>query len=82
MQCSHEYLQKEIHRLKQDYERISSNFELSDERRTMDQMTVQILRNKFQELTDIFDNIKKREINTWHLVQVKQHIVHHTSSCH
>jgi len=58
---------KEIQRLKQDFDINYTKVNYANELRTIDQIT---FKTKFHDLKQLFENIKQKEINIWHLVQV------------
>lgn len=70
LKYSQEYLVTEIHRLKNEFDNQTNRIQQANELRKIDQKTLLNFQRKFQDLTEIFSNLKKKEINTWHLVQV------------
>ncbi len=72
LKYSEEFLLKEIQHLKQDVDSNSPKLHYANELREIDQRTLKTFQTKFHNLTQLLADIKKREINTWHLVQVNQ----------
>ncbi|CAF4221212.1 unnamed protein product [Adineta steineri] len=70
LKSSQEFLIKEIQRLKQDLNINYTKINYADELRATDEKTLKIFKTKFQDLTQILTNVKIKEINTWHLVQL------------
>ncbi|CAF4003453.1 unnamed protein product, partial [Adineta steineri] len=70
LKSSQEFLIKEIQRLKQDLNINYTKINYADELRAIDEKTLKIFKTKFQDLTQILTNVKIKEINTWHLVQL------------
>lgn len=72
LKSSQNFLLKEIQRLKQDFDKYTSKVNYANELRTIDQNTLKTFQNKFQDLTQVFRNLKEKELNTWQLVQVNK----------
>jgi hypothetical protein len=70
IKSSEEFLLKEIQRLKQDLDRHNIKLNYANELRQIDQITLKKFQTKFQDLTQLLAEIKKKEVNAWHLVQV------------
>jgi len=70
LKYSQEFLLKEIQRLKQDLDINYKKINYANELRDIDQITIKTFTTKFQNLTQLLADIKQKEINTWHLVQV------------
>jgi hypothetical protein len=70
LKYSQEFLLKEIQRLKQDLDINYKKLNYANELRDIDQITIKTFTTKFQNLTQLLADIKQKEINTWHLVQV------------
>lgn len=71
MKTAQEFLLQEIPRLKEDLDAHVGKLDFATELRIIDQTTLQRFRTKLQELTQLLADIKKREVNAWHLVQVE-----------
>jgi hypothetical protein len=80
LKYSQEFLLKEIQRLKQDLDLNYAKLNYANDLRTIDQITLKTFKTKFQDLTQLLADIKKREINACHLVQVKNDYVSPTFS--
>ncbi len=61
---------QEIQSLKQDLNRISNKLNHNNELREIDQNTLKTFQRKFQDLSQLLSDIRKKESNTYHLVQV------------
>ena len=70
IKSSEEFLLKEIQRLKQDLDRNNIKLNYANELRQIDQITLKKFQTKFHDLTQLLAEIKKKEVNAWHLVQV------------
>ena len=70
MQCSQECVLKEIQRLNHDLDANREKIRYADELRAIDERTLNTFKNKFQELNKILADVKRKETNTFHIVQV------------
>ncbi len=75
MKYSQDFLLKEIQRLKQDVDVNYAKLNYANELRAIDQITLKTFRTKFQDLTQILADVKVKEINSWHFVQVNIKII-------
>ncbi|CAF1111292.1 unnamed protein product [Didymodactylos carnosus] len=64
------FLINEIRRLKQDLSQSWSKLEYVTELKELDQIALDSFKQKFYELTKILADVKNRELNTWHLIQI------------
>lgn len=70
LKSSQEFLLKEIQRLKQDFVHHSNRMTQANELRQIDQNTLKTFQMKFQDLSQLLTEMKKKEMNTWNLVQI------------
>jgi hypothetical protein len=70
LKYSQDFLLKEIQRLKQDVDVNYAKLNYANELRAIDQITLKTFKTKFQDLTQILADVKVKEINAWHFVQV------------
>jgi hypothetical protein len=75
LKYSQDFLLKEIQRLKQDVDVNYAKLNYANELRAIDQITLKTFRTKFQDLTQILADVKVKEINSWHFVQVNIKII-------
>ncbi|CAF0984054.1 unnamed protein product [Rotaria sordida] len=70
LKYSQEYLLKEIQRLKKDLDINYTKLNYANELRTIDQITLTTFKTKFDDLTQLLTDIKNKEINAWHILQI------------
>ncbi|CAF2062154.1 unnamed protein product [Rotaria magnacalcarata] len=70
LKTSEEFLLKEIQRLKTDLDANHSKLNYANELREIDAKTLNTFRTKFQDLTQLLADVKKKETNAWHIVQI------------
>ena len=70
LKSSQEFLLKEIQRFKQDFVHHSTRINQANELRQIDQNTLKSFQTKFQDLSQLLAEMKKKEMNTWNLVQI------------
>ena len=70
MKSSQEFLREEIHRFKGDLVQYSTRINQANELRQIDENTLRTFQTKLNELSQLLAEIRQKEINTWHLVQI------------
>jgi len=75
LKYSQDFLLKEIQRLKQDVDVNYAKLNYANDLKAIDQITLKTFKTKFQDLTQILADVKVKEINAWHLVQVNIKII-------
>jgi hypothetical protein len=70
LKSSQEFLLQETQRLKQDLDRNSTKLNHATQLREIDELTLKKFQTKFQDLTQLLAEVKKKEINAWRVVQV------------
>ncbi|CAF3698394.1 unnamed protein product [Rotaria sp. Silwood1] len=70
LKFSQEFLLKEIQRLKKDLDINYTKLNYANELRTIDQVTLTTFKTKFQDLKKLLADVKNKEINAWHIIQI------------
>ncbi|CAF3057182.1 unnamed protein product [Rotaria socialis] len=70
LKTSEEFLLKEIQRLRNDLDANHSKLNYANELREIDAKTLKTFRTKFQDLRQLLVDVKKKETNAWHIVQI------------
>lgn len=70
LKSSQDFLLIEIQRLKKDLDFNYAKLNYANELRSIDEKTLKSLKTKFQDLTEILSNVKKKELNAYQTVQI------------